>query len=200
MGKSDNTSETKKDRFGWVKSFTKGDSSKKDPVLPLTNHNNGADTTDTPQISHTSSEDADVLKSGKIADNTFTARPQAAPPPDDTQAAGEKSTTIDGNTEQKPKIPLTKRAKAGTIRFISHTKGALLHSWINVLLVFVPLGIAVKVAGLNPSIVFAMNAVAVIPLAGLLAHATESVAGRLGDTLGALLNVSFGNAVELIIL
>lgn len=68
------------------------------------------------------------------------------------------------------------------------------------LLIFVPLGIAVKVAGLSPSIVFAMNAVAVIPLAGLLAHATESVAGRLGDTLGALLNVSFGNAVELIIL
>ena len=38
-----------------------------------------------------------------------------------------------------------------------------------------------------------------IPLAGLLSHATEAVATRLGDTLGALLNVSFGNAVELIL-
>lgn len=200
MGKPQNTSKTKQNRFGWVKSFTTRDSTKKDPVLPLTNNNNGADTIDSPNISHKSSENADLVESVKIADNTSTARPQAAPPPNDTQAAGEKPTTIEGTAEKEPKIPLTKRAKAGTIRFVSHTKGALLHSWINVLLIFVPLGIAVKVAGLSPSIVFAMNAVAVIPLAGLLAHATESVAGRLGDTLGALLNVSFGNAVELIIL
>ncbi|TID25231.1 calcium/proton exchanger [Venturia nashicola] len=200
MGNPQNTLETKKNRFGWVKSFITRDSTKIDPVLPITNHNNGADTTHTPNISsHTSSEHADVLESVKAADNTSTARPQAAPPPNDTQATGEKPTTLAGTADQKPKIPLTKRAKAGTIRFLSHTKGALLHSWINVLLIFVPLGIAVKVAGLSPSIVFAMNAVAVIPLAGLLAHATESVAGRLGDTLGALLNVSFGNAVELII-
>ena len=44
-----------------------------------------------------------------------------------------------------------------------------------------------------------MNAIAIIPLAGLLSHATESVAASMGDTWGALLNVSFGNAVELII-
>lgn len=62
-----------------------------------------------------------------------------------------------------------------------------------------PVGIAVHAAGLSPEIIFAMNAVAIIPLAGLLAQATEAVAARLGDTLGALLNVSFGNAVELIL-
>jgi Ca2+:H+ antiporter len=67
-------------------------------------------------------------------------------------------------------------------------------------LIFVPIGIAAECAHLKPEIVFAMNAIAIIPLAGLLTHATESVAVRLGDTLGALLNVSFGNAVELIIL
>ncbi|KAH8681998.1 Ca2+ transporter [Xylariales sp. PMI_506] len=44
-----------------------------------------------------------------------------------------------------------------------------------------------------------MNAIAIIPLAGLLSHATESVARKLGDAIGALLNVTFGNAVELII-
>jgi Ca2+:H+ antiporter len=205
MGKPSNNSETKTDRFGWVKSLTTKDSHKKDPILPVTNPHNGA-TTDpsntepTVPISYSSSSDADALKSVQIEDSTSTARPQAAPPPNDTEAAGEKPTTIDGQAEQKPKIPISKRAKAGAIRFGSHTKGALLHSWINLLLIFVPIGIAVKVAGLNPAIVFAMNAVAVIPLAGVLAHATESVAGRLGDTLGALLNVSFGNAVELIIL
>lgn len=90
--------------------------------------------------------------------------------------------------------------KNGSIRFVRHTKTALCHSWVNVLLIFVPVGIAVKAADLNPSVVFAMNAVAIIPLAGLLSHATECVASRLGDTVGALTNVTFGNAVELIVL
>jgi Ca2+:H+ antiporter len=78
-------------------------------------------------------------------------------------------------------------------------KDAICHSWVNVLLIFVPIGIVVEAVGLSAGIVFGMNAVAIVPLAGLLAYATESVASRLGDTLGALLNVSFGNAVELII-
>jgi len=68
------------------------------------------------------------------------------------------------------------------------------------LLIFVPVGIAASFTKLNPEIVFAMNAIAIVPLAGLLTYATETVAKKLGDTWGALLNVSFGNAVELIIL
>ncbi|KAF3402075.1 Vacuolar calcium ion transporter, partial [Penicillium rolfsii] len=106
-----------------------------------------------------------------------------------------------GSTEeeksQKPGLVI--RMRNGTGRFYNHTKDAICHSWVNVLLVFVPVGIAVEAAGLNPAVIFAMNAVAIIPLAGLLSHATESVASRLGDTMGALINVSFGNAVELII-
>jgi Ca2+:H+ antiporter len=94
---------------------------------------------------------------------------------------------------------MSKRMIAGSKRFCIHFKDAVCHSYINILLIAVPAGIAAKIAGLNASIVFAINAVAIVPLAGLLAHATESVASRLGDTLGALLNVSFGNAVELII-
>ncbi|KAL6794863.1 calcium/proton exchanger [Trichoderma sp. SZMC 28013] len=76
----------------------------------------------------------------------------------------------------------------------------LTHSWFNVLLVFVPLGIILaNINGINSGIIFAMNCIAVIPLAGLLSFATESVALKMGDALGALLNVTFGNAVELII-
>jgi Ca2+:H+ antiporter len=52
---------------------------------------------------------------------------------------------------------------------------------------------------MQAGVVFAMNAVAIVPLAGVLSYATESVASRLGDTVGALMNVTFGNAVELII-
>lgn len=101
------------------------------------------------------------------------------------------------NSQQEQGLLL--RMRNGSGRFYTHTKDAIFHSWVNVLLVFVPVGIAAKAAGLNPDIVFAMNAVAIIPLAGLLSHATESVASRLGDTIGALINVTFGNAVELII-
>ncbi|KAK7430129.1 hypothetical protein QQZ08_003314 [Neonectria magnoliae] len=73
-------------------------------------------------------------------------------------------------------------------------------SWLNVLLIFVPVGIVVaEIDGIHGGIVFGMNAIAIIPLAGLLAFATESVAREMGDALGALLNVTFGNAVELII-
>lgn len=86
------------------------------------------------------------------------------------------------------------------MRFWYTTKDILFSSPINILLVFVPVGIASYAAGLSPGIIFGMNAIAIIPLAGLLSHATESVAKRMGDTVGALMNVTFGNAVELIIL
>lgn len=79
-------------------------------------------------------------------------------------------------------------------------KEILFSTWLNVLLIFVPVGVAVHFAGVNGNIVFAMNAIAIIPLAGLLAYATESVASDMGDTIGSLMNVTFGNAVELIIL
>lgn len=85
-------------------------------------------------------------------------------------------------------------------RFWLTAKSIILSSYINLLLVFVPVGIAAKAANLSPGIIFGMNAIAIIPLAGLLSHATESVAKRMGDTIGALMNVTFGNAVELIIL
>ncbi|KAI1033689.1 hypothetical protein LB505_008160 [Fusarium chuoi] len=89
-------------------------------------------------------------------------------------------------------------------RFFAEVKQSIrisiFHSWLNILLIFVPVGIAVsQVDGINGGIVFGLNAVAIIPLAGLLAFATESVARKMGDALGALLNVTFGNAVELII-
>lgn len=86
------------------------------------------------------------------------------------------------------------------VRFYLTARSIILSSYINILLVLVPVGIAAKAAGLKPGIVFAINAIAIIPLAGMLSHATESVAKRMGDTVGALMNVTFGNAVELIIL
>lgn len=101
---------------------------------------------------------------------------------------------------KKNQTPEQKQKPGVFARFYLTCKMILFHSWVNVLLVFVPVGIITKALGVSPGIVFAMNAIAIIPLAGLLSHATESVASKLGDTIGALLNVTFGNAVELIIL
>lgn len=136
-----------------------------------------------------------------IDDAPSSASHPPAAPPIKSEAASAGNSTIDiAGENKKIKQPMSiARMKAGCKRFGGHFKRAICHSWINVLLVAVPVGIAAKAANLNPSIVFAINAVAIVPLAGLLSHATESVASRLGDTLGALLNVSFGNAVELII-
>jgi Ca2+:H+ antiporter len=47
--------------------------------------------------------------------------------------------------------------------------------------------------------VFSLNFLAIIPLAAVLSFATEEIAGRLGETLGGLVNATFGNAVELIV-
>lgn len=75
----------------------------------------------------------------------------------------------------------------------------LLSNYVNFLLVFVPLGIVAGAAGWDPTAVFALNFLAIIPLASLLSFATEELSVKLGQTLGGLLNASFGNAVELIV-
>ncbi|KAF1821572.1 calcium/proton exchanger [Dissoconium aciculare CBS 342.82] len=76
---------------------------------------------------------------------------------------------------------------------------AVFGSWINILLVAVPAGIALSHTGVNSIVVFCVNFIAIIPLAALLSYATEELALYVGEVLGGLLNASFGNAVELIV-
>lgn len=89
------------------------------------------------------------------------------------------------------------------VRYPSHTAHiiykVLASNYVNVLLVFVPLGIIAGALGWNPTAVFVLNFLAIIPLAALLSFATEELSVKLGQTLGGLLNASFGNAVELIV-
>lgn len=68
------------------------------------------------------------------------------------------------------------------------------------LLVFVPAALALRyVFHADPTWIFVMAAVAIIPLAGLLGLATEKLADHFGVGVGGLLNATFGNAAELII-
>jgi Ca2+:H+ antiporter len=68
------------------------------------------------------------------------------------------------------------------------------------LLVFVPAALAGE--RLEPeahTLLFVLSVLAIVPLAALLSHATESVAARTGDTVGGLLNATLGNLTELVI-
>src|SRR5579884_2149582 len=68
------------------------------------------------------------------------------------------------------------------------------------MLVFVPLVLAVEaIAPSAHTTLFVLAVLAIIPLAALLTHATESVAEKTGDAVGGLLNATLGNLTELII-
>ena len=54
-------------------------------------------------------------------------------------------------------------------------------------------------ASANPTLVFGLACLAIIPLAGKMGEATEHLAEKLGQGIGGLLNATFGNAAELII-
>lgn len=70
---------------------------------------------------------------------------------------------------------------------------------IDALLIFVPIAILLELAHANETAIFIVSALGIIPLAGLLGEATDTLAVRAGARAGALLNATFGNAAELII-
>ncbi len=49
------------------------------------------------------------------------------------------------------------------------------------------------------TLLFVLSVLAIVPLATLLSHATESVAAKTGDAAGGLLNATLGNLTELVI-
>jgi Ca2+:H+ antiporter len=71
--------------------------------------------------------------------------------------------------------------------------------WPYVLVPFIPIAIALRFADAEPTLVFFTSALGVIPTAALMGRATEELAARSGPGIGGLLNVTFGNAPELII-
>src|SRR5512139_2229861 len=68
------------------------------------------------------------------------------------------------------------------------------------LLLFVP--VVSGAARIKPephTLLFVLSVLAIVPLATLLSHATESVAAKTGDAAGGLLNATLGNLTELVI-
>ncbi|KAH1438934.1 hypothetical protein KXX68_005754 [Aspergillus fumigatus] len=104
--------------------------------------------------------------------------PEGKPRKRKTFMSGHGNQSEDGNSqssvEEAKDMPDKQKFTA-----VGQLKATLFNSWINVLLIAAPVGSE--------------------PLAAMLSYATEEIAMRTGETIGGLLNASFGNAVELIV-
>lgn len=67
------------------------------------------------------------------------------------------------------------------------------------LLIFAPIAVVARLAGAPAIVVFAVSALAIIPLSGVLGAATEAVAEHTSPTIGGVLSATMGNLAELII-
>jgi Ca2+:H+ antiporter len=70
---------------------------------------------------------------------------------------------------------------------------------LNWLLLALPVTVYFSFIAHNPGMSFVFSMISIMPLAFLMGHATEEIALRTSESLGGLLNATFGNAVEIII-
>jgi Ca2+:H+ antiporter len=71
--------------------------------------------------------------------------------------------------------------------------------WPYLLAPLIPVAVALDLAGVSATVVFVASALGIVPTAALMGRATEELSVRSGPGIGGLLNVTFGNAPELII-
>ncbi|KAK4049879.1 hypothetical protein OIO90_005268 [Microbotryomycetes sp. JL221] len=131
------------------------------------------------------------------------AQPQDAIAVTISPAAGPQTPGVGADGQQRP--PLTKRLLEPTVPvgkppgWRACIKATIKYSWLNVLLLMVPVAWAMEYSHQSSTAIFITSGLAIIPCAALLSFATEELANRVGDAFGGLLNATFGNAVELII-
>jgi Ca2+:H+ antiporter len=89
---------------------------------------------------------------------------------------------------------VTQRAPAIDRKFFLGPDG-----WPYLLVPFIPLAIVLEIVGGSAAVIFTVAAIGIIPTAALMGRATEELAEQSGPGIGGLLNVTFGNAPELII-
>ncbi|KAJ7034989.1 Calcium/proton exchanger [Mycena alexandri] len=122
-----------------------------------------------------------------------------------------RTTANSAGGPQSPRPPFSFRRVATTLlhpeKKIGQAPGVwrsirsiILASWLNLLLVFIPISWAFNFADKEQhTLIFVFSFLAIIPLAKLLAFATDELSMRVGQTLAGLLNATLGNAVELIV-
>ncbi|KAJ5782642.1 hypothetical protein N7457_004416 [Penicillium paradoxum] len=110
----------------------------------------------------------------------------------------------ENNGEESAALRDTNPSKLKRVLFLGKSvlrvfKTTLACSYSNLLLPCVFLGIIAGGQGWGDSISFVCNFLAILPLAALLSFATEELAKSVGQTVGGLINATFGNAVEMIV-
>src|SRR4249919_378963 len=97
-------------------------------------------------------------------------------------------------------IHASTRATPGATEFMKPLLKEIRRNPLLWLLVFVPVVLALeKLKPTAHTLLFVLSVLAIVPLATLLSHATESVAAKTGDSVGGLLNATLGNLTELVI-
>jgi Ca2+:H+ antiporter len=86
------------------------------------------------------------------------------------------------------------RTRSGLAGFLLSGDG-----WPYLLVPFIPLAIVLELIHANATAIFLTSAAGVVPTAALMGRATEELAARSGPGIGGFLNVTFGNAPEIII-
>ncbi|KIK95441.1 hypothetical protein PAXRUDRAFT_827033 [Paxillus rubicundulus Ve08.2h10] len=124
------------------------------------------------------------------------------------QPSGSPSAAADGEIQRKMSSLLDRAAtllhpekKIGPPPSVWRSiRAIILSSYLNVLLVFIPISWVLNFATPDQyTLIFVFAFLAIIPLAKLLAFATDELSLRVGQTLAGLLNATLGNAVELIV-
>ena len=115
----------------------------------------------------------------------------------------EEEIEVDESSLRSPRSPKAyaqSSVKVG-IEFARSVKVVLFSTKICILLLFVPIALALGHAGgnISPGPIFFFSVLAIVPLAERLGFVTEEVAAHTNETLGGLLNATFGNVTELIV-
>ncbi|KAL0777443.1 hypothetical protein CaCOL14_006961 [Colletotrichum acutatum] len=113
------------------------------------------------------------------------------------KSAGSEASLISRDLSPFENTTLLKPAESPQVKKAIRKK--MFSLWLNCLLIFVPIGVWAFWSDKAPLVIFITNAIAVVPLSSLLTGATEMIASDAGDTVGALLNITMGNLVELIL-
>lgn len=157
--------------------------------LTLDNMNNTAH----PRLRKSTKVDPEIM-ARSLESNTAYEQDSLLREEDGRERNGEEPTGL-----RDTNYPGSKRAMFlgnSVLRVIKITLGC---SYSNLLLPFVFLGIIAGSQGWDDSISFVFNFLAILPLAALLSFATEELAKSVGQTVGGLINATFGNAVEMIV-
>ncbi|KAJ5812802.1 hypothetical protein N7447_009825 [Penicillium robsamsonii] len=146
-----------------------------------------------PRLRKSTKIDPEIMAGSLEANTTAHEQDALLRDEDERDSNGQNSTELRDINHPKSKRALF---LGNSVHVVKITLGC---SYSNLLLPFVFLGIISGSLGWDDSLSFLFNFLAILPLAALLSFATEELAKSVGQTIGGLINATFGNAVEMIV-